>query len=594
MLRTKSEKGKQRKTAKSDKTQWKSPQMSGKRYQVRWTQKSKNPLAKKRMPFVRALIHKVALESRVARALQNEVPKPKSVLSEMLGPEGEWIATLYDTPELRQKVPTKHQIEEVMERSQAVCKLSESGLSSVPGRLTAAQCVAPLIDASDGQCEKSALAMALFDRFRHLEPGQAGQPEQAFHEGSTFIADRARWKQLSCTRGRAGPPRRIKLTLEKEFTQLVAVKIPWTPKKSVWKSRRKQCESKGYVDSEEVFRNAFDSDWAQLSGRKKLTEMLESVLGKSCTAEDMQLLGEAVFKEFHMLSDVHDFYTGLSGGGSGLKPSGFGQFLDDVRLVDEKSQVLSQGSFDAMFTAVQDKQPGGGNTNALKRHEWLEFIVRTAILKYMHHVSEPRKTVELLCMEIRGGLRKNVPIALFDRNRWRKERLYTEKLDKTLKAHLDELRGVFDKGCRKMKKAEPEQRRLLYIEWERLVCKLGVVDKEFTKREARNCFCWSKMFTSDNKIQSYEEMTFLEFIDGLCLMGEMKAWPTKKQMKAEHIKSAHAYIKLAAKSKKSPGPSGKPLPLDVEDHYRKPFGHIQSRSLADRMSVALGCALEPK
>jgi hypothetical protein len=549
------------------------------------------------MPFMHALMHKVALESKVVKAIQGKNPQPKTILSQMLGPEGEWIATLYDTPELKCQVPTKEQIDEVKERSTAVSKLSITGLSANPGRLTATQCVAPLVDTSDGQSDKSALAMALFDRFRHAEPGQAGQPVAQYDEGSTFIADRARWKQLSCNRGRAAPPRRVRLTLQKDIPALVAVKIPWTPKKSIWKHRRKQCESKGYVDSEELYRKAFDSDWAKLTSRQEFLNELERVLGTSLRAEDLRLLGEAVWKEWHVLTHIHDFYTSLCGGGSGLKASGFDAFLDDAGLVDEKNPILTEDAFDTMFSAVQDRPNGmGGTIKALERYEWLEFILRTALLKFMHHVSEPRKAIEFLSIEIRAGLRKRQPRAFFDCNKWRKERLYTEQLDKTLKKHKEQLRAVFDKSCRKMKKAEPEHRRLLYIEWERAVIKLGIVDKEITKREVRLCFSWSKMFTSNPAMaQSYEEMSFLEFIDGLCLLSEMKAWPTKKQMKAEHsTKNALAYIKLAIKSRKNPGPSGKPLPLDVDDHYRKPLGHIQSRSLSDRVSVALDCVLEEK
>jgi hypothetical protein len=61
---------------------------------------------------------------------------------------------------------------------------------------------------------------------------------------------------------------------------------------------------------------------------------------------------------------------------------------------------------------------------------------------------------------------------------------------------------------------------------------MGIIDDDFTKREARLCFTWSKMRVADEvkRETAWTTMTFLDFLEGLCRISELKGFPTDAQL----------------------------------------------------------------
>ena len=55
-----------------------------------------------------------------------------------------------------------------------------------------------------------------------------------------------------------------------------------------------------------------------------------------------------------------------------------------------------------------------------------------------------------------------------------------------------------------------------------------MLDTSFTKREARLCFTWSKMLVADEvkRETAWTHMTYLDFLEALCRMSELKDLPT--------------------------------------------------------------------
>ena len=218
--------------------------------------------------------------------------------------------------------------------------------------------------------------------------------------------------------------------LKKEEIKLVAVKVPWTPQKSVWANRRNECESHGYLDSDDLLNAAFAADWQQLVAGVQFSNWL-SELG----LEGPEFT-EEVRKNFRLFSGFHEYYTAIScTQGTGVTTSGFAQFVEDACLVNESSPACSEQSFHGLFSAVQK-----GNEKSLPRAGWIHLMCRIAVLKFQHVVREPFNVVAIFCSELKRSIAGTDHRALFDRNKWRMERLYCRELDKAVKRAVDGLR----------------------------------------------------------------------------------------------------------------------------------------------------------
>jgi hypothetical protein len=69
-------------------------------------------------------------------------------------------------------------------------------------------------------------------------------------------------------------------------------------------------------------------------------------------------------------------------------------------------------------------------------------------------------------------------------------------------------------------------------EWIDLLSKVGLIDELLTKREARLCFSWSKMRVADEvkRQMVWTHMTFLDFLEGLARLADLKNLPTDAQL----------------------------------------------------------------
>merc|ERR1719155_307758 len=77
------------------------------------------------------------------------------------------------------------------------------------------------------------------------------------------------------------------------------------------------------------------------------------------------------------------------------------------------------------------------------RHELLECLVRIAVQKYNEELNDVSDCVEKLLTEC---IEKYLPKeARVDPDDFRRERLYTEEVDKVLKSHYRPLRMVYEK-----------------------------------------------------------------------------------------------------------------------------------------------------
>jgi hypothetical protein len=217
-------------------------------------------------------------------------------------------------------------------------------------------------------------------------------------------------------------------------------------------------------------------------------------------------------------------------------------------LISHHSQVtnLEQG--------LDKDETKSNDDSSLMRFEWVEIIIRLGlwggnislsrinlsalflvplpgIAKFFESgfTNDPSNAIELLC---NNHILPHLEVAaVHQRNDFRRFRLYNQPVDDVLKRNKRTLEYMF-RNCCCLKQSKDVCMDMK--EWVSLLTHLGVIDNDFTKREARLCFCWSKMRVADEvkRELAWTTMTFFDFLEALCRVSELKSFPTDAQLEA--------------------------------------------------------------
>ena len=208
--------------------------------------------------------------------------------------------------------------------------------------------------------------------------------------------------------------------------------------------------------------------------------------------------------------------------------------------MDNECEFSNQMAVDVMFKVVNLKDGlskeeasfmGRGHGHALMRFEWVEIIIRLGIAKFFESgvTQDPSNAVEMLC---NNHILPHLHVAAtHQRNDFRRDRLYNAPVDTLLKGNRRALEFVFHKRCA----LKPSRDVCMDMaEWISFLHSVGLVDDDFTKREARLCFTWSKMRVADEAKHEVSGTTlkFLDFLEALCRASELKSFPTDEQLRA--------------------------------------------------------------
>ncbi|GMH33927.1 hypothetical protein BSKO_01761 [Bryopsis sp. KO-2023] len=328
-------------------------------------------------------------------------------------------------------------------------------------------------------------------------------------------------------------------TTEKIEVQPQEEREPWTLPMSIFKPRVKESDAKDYCDTPKVVDNMFERDWARCCQKEKFTSMLCREAKNTKTQKD----DKTIIKEMHdVLKGCYQkfvsafVYYASTGGGDPyhMTLNSFTSFLDDCEIPDHESQAIKRSDCDTIFIVAnfimdkKSKDNAVNNEQALMRFEFMEAIVRIGISKYIKS-QETDDICQSVQMLMDQNIYPNLPLpATIEPNDFRNSRLYTEEVDLLYKKHIVLLKALYSRYRLKPSGGGLRPKVLKIDGWLQLFDDTKLVDTHFTLQDAVLCFLWSRMIVQDEvkDFGKYESMTFVDMLEGLGRVAEMKSLPS--------------------------------------------------------------------
>lgn len=350
----------------------------------------------------------------------------------------------------------------------------------------------------------------------------------------------------------------------------------WKLEESIWKGRSKWADSGSFLDTEEVYDKAFSLDWSQALRAHGLAQYIrknddgesddgEDDDGDGVVDDEIVEVGNALYKNRLLLYRAFDVYAviGSSSDWTHISPGGFKTFCTDCGLEEKGSKTCAAAHLDGVFLLVnrttaknenkaqiEDYDTLGGklgsattevkfddNSRALNRMEFMQCLVRVAIMKYVQAgvVTDASEAVERL-FEVDIAPRVG-ETAKQDSNAFRQDACYTESTDDVLLLHKESLQAVFE-AYAAIDGSDIKTRHLSKLmssqEWISMLHSLMWIDDDFTHRDATLAFIWARMrvadeFAEESKLK-LQNLCYEDFLEALVRVATMKALPTDEEV----------------------------------------------------------------
>ena len=205
-------------------------------------------------------------------------------------------------------------------------------------------------------------------------------------------------------------------------------------------------------------------------------------------ADEVDEVREVLWKHVTLYFCLFDHYASL--GGDSLQTvslNEWNRFVEDCRLANQKSKYCKRADLDRLFIAVDAASSGGRRDKALQRPEFLQCLVRLAVLRYVlpGSILDVSHAFGELCV---GDVLPSIHAAVRSPpDDFRRRHLYTEAVDRVLRKHEGTLRALFSVvgqygGQRPAVKALGLLISL--SDWRLLTRRLELIDSDLTERDA--------------------------------------------------------------------------------------------------------------
>jgi hypothetical protein len=281
-----------------------------------------------------------------------------------------------------------------------------------------------------------------------------------------------------------------------------------------------------------VYDRAFRADWSHTK--------VDRVVKEEAEREQVMLLLQSEYKR---IVGAFKYYAILGSHNSvgcfSMKMLSFSEWCTDCKMVDRNTLKLSD--VDRVFIATNIEAsklraragPGGKGgavakgileganaEDAVERFEFLEAMVRLAIVKY---VNSKQCTTALASLQ-RLLLEHVIPFSQHvDPQLFREQFLYTEFTERVFVLHEAELRHAFGRFC----STHIHGVAIMELpEFHSMLKAASFCDRDFTLEEATFCYALSTMLVVDElKTRRYKTLRFVDFLEALARVVPMKTMP---------------------------------------------------------------------
>ena len=324
-----------------------------------------------------------------------------------------------------------------------------------------------------------------------------------------------------------------------EKVQVVVEKkqIQW-----IFASRIKSSDARSYFD-EEIYPHMCKSDWDRVVEQQHFVNFLKNKLGKDDDAmsETLSKLFDCILPHYQHLMWTFEFYSAM-GNSSDMSQMLYNQCMDlmgDTDIIEPKNKNMDRSVLDGIFIEAnkegeEQQESEVGDTNAdraLMRFELLEMFVRIGLKKYVAPgiCATIEEAVSKILTEhiLPNDASGSCSAAIHDIDAFRRECLYCPDVDAMLRKHNDTLHAIFEKF-----QDEDSNRlkndRMTYTFFMRFLKQVKFVNEDFTLREARVTYVWSRMKVID-EVASHDTwgyITYVDWLEALARMAQLKCVPS--------------------------------------------------------------------
>ena len=238
----------------------------------------------------------------------------------------------------------------------------------------------------------------------------------------------------------------------------------------------------------------------------------------------MEELLETFAKLAAHIYNTFDFYA-VMGSGTDVTQIQLNQFtdlLDDCEIVEKDRVECNRAAMDSIFVVTnreddQEEDTADANDDrALMRFEFLEILVRIAAAKYidtkrMTNLSDA--LFKLLHNHFKDNEGEGSCNALIDDPTiFRKDLLYKEEIDRLLRRNMEMLSRMYAAYC------ENVGMGMTLRNFTDMLKDIGFINRDFTQREARLAFVWSKSRVID-EVEGRDKIfhaNYYDFMESHC------------------------------------------------------------------------------
>jgi hypothetical protein len=330
----------------------------------------------------------------------------------------------------------------------------------------------------------------------------------------------------------------------------------WQLKGSIWAERVKLCDSRDFWDTDRTYQQCFMRDWihlVELPRVRNLMQRLDETVkdGRKTFDEEMQQVHDVLYNNYRILLNIFRVYSCVEGASHNaftMDMFGYRKFCQDAGLVaaaveenpDPGVRKLGMNicQYDQLFILVNfeddknSKESKANDDRALMRLEWLEMILRLAILEFGHVLKyDFSDCVQSFVDKIVPRIPNYYNAIDFNSNDFRSSRMYNHKVDEILKSNVQVLRAIFTRfKCSTDKKRSTSENAMDMKDWNSFILTLGLLELGIIPREANMVFIRS---TSLCVKELYEpkrafRLQFVSFLEALCRLADIMDIPDKQ------------------------------------------------------------------